>query len=285
MLSDTWKLDVHFEHVKGNHQYRRYEYVGGVTLPADSPDISDFRTDNRSRYDGVTFVIQHRFSNRFELSADYTLASAATWGATVGEEFDYVNGVSNVRDAFGPGDYGPSGEDARHRFVIAGIVQLPFKFEFSMLSQFESARPFTLTTPVDVNGDGVIGNDRAVVNGVQTSLDEFRGTPYYQTDVRVTRKISLGERLSANLFAELFNLFNRTNPGNNYVTDISVLPIPPNELANATHICLNTACTSLAPITSLNQLKVPAGALGDFFGPGTTVGIPFAAQLGVRFVF
>jgi len=32
----------------------------------------------------------------------------------------------------------------------------------------------------------------------------------------------------------------------------------------------------------LNQLKVPAGALGDFFGPGTTVGVPFAAQIGVR---
>jgi hypothetical protein len=29
----------------------------------------------------------------------------------------------------------------------------------------------------------------------------------------------------------------------------------------------------------------PAGGLGDFFGPGTTVGIPFAAQLGVRVNF
>ena len=284
-LSNTWTLDVHFEHVKGNHQYRRYEYVGGVTLPADAPNISDFRADNRSRYDGVTFLIRHRFSNRFELSADYTLANAATWGATVGELFDYVNGVSNVRNSFGPGDYGPSGEDVRHRVVIAGILQLPFKFEVSMLSQWESARPFTLTTPVDVNGDGVVGNDRAVINGVQTSLDEFRGTPYYQTDLRVTRKLTMNERFSANLFAELFNVFNRTNPGNNFVPDISVLPVPPDELGNATHLCLNAACTSLAPITSLNQLKVPAGALGDFFGPGTTVGIPFAAQLGVRLIF
>jgi hypothetical protein len=25
--------------------------------------------------------------------------------------------------------------------------------------------------------------------------------------------------------------------------------------------------------------------LGDFFGPGTTVGIPFAAQVGVRVTF
>ena len=123
------------------------------------------------------------------------------------------------------------------------------------------------------------------IGTLQTSLDEFRGTPYYQTDLRVTRKLTMNERFSANLFAELFNVFNRTNPGNNFVPDISVLPVPPDELGNATHLCLNAACTSLAPITSLNQLKVPAGALGDFFGPGTTVGIPFAAQLGVRLIF
>ena len=54
-------------------------------------------------------------------------------------------------------------------------------------------------------------------------------------------------------------------------------------LANATALCPTPACN--VPITSLNQLLVPAGALGDFFGPGTTVGIPFAAQLGVRVTF
>jgi hypothetical protein len=41
----------------------------------------------------------------------------------------------------------------------------------------------------------------------------------------------------------------------------------------------------MQPITSINQLRVPGGALGDFFGPGTTVGIPLAAQLGVRVNF
>jgi len=39
------------------------------------------------------------------------------------------------------------------------------------------------------------------------------------------------------------------------------------------------------PVTSGKQLLVPAGALGDFFGPGTTVGIPLAAQLGVKLTF
>ena len=59
-----------------------------------------------------------------------------------------------------------------------------------------------------------------------------------------------------------------------------------NDLANATAICQDPpACSTFVPITSFKQLLVPAGGLGDFFGPGTTVGIPFAAQLGVRVNF
>ena len=47
----------------------------------------------------------------------------------------------------------------------------------------------------------------------------------------------------------------------------------------------NKIITTTEPINSPNQLRVPGGALGDFFGPGTTVGIPFATQVGVRISF
>jgi hypothetical protein len=85
----------------------------------------------------------------------------------------------------------------------------------------------------------------------------------------------------------MFNLFNRNNPGANYVTNIAALPVPTEQAqaGNVTDICTNAACTTTTPITSLNQLSVPSGGLGDFFGPGTTVGIPFAAQFGVRLSF
>jgi hypothetical protein len=65
------------------------------------------------------------------------------------------------------------------------------------------------------------------------------------------------------------------------------LPVPPGEVAagNVTDLCLNADCSATRPIRSLKDLRLPGGALGDFFGPGTTVGIPFAAQLGVRFSF
>jgi hypothetical protein len=282
----NWRIGITFEHQQGVHQYRRYEYVAGFTLPIASPNISLFRADNRSSYNGLAVQLQHRFSNRFELTANYVLASATTWGAVVGELFDYVNGVSDPLNAFGPGDHGPSGEDIRHRFVLIGTLQLPWRFELSTLSQFESARPFTMATPADILNDGFSGNDRAVVNGVQTSLDQFRGTPFYQVDLRVSRNIALGERVTLRPFAEFFNLFNRQNPGNNYVGDISALPTAVTSLTNATAFCLDgPACTQTAPITSYQQLRAPAGALGDFFGPGTTVGIPFAAQLGVKLSF
>ena len=160
-FAKTWRLNINYEHQQGVHQYRRYEYVAqdpdaapNGTLPATAPDISVFRTDNRSAYDGVSIALNHSFSNRFEMTAHYTLANATTWGANVGELFDYVNGVTNANNPFGPGDHGPSGEDVRHRFVLAGVLHLPGKFEVSTLSQFESARPYTLGTGTDINGDG-----------------------------------------------------------------------------------------------------------------------------------
>jgi len=162
-------------------------------------------------------------------------------------------------------------------------VYIPGGLQVSTLIQAESARPITLTTPVDVNGFGDAVNNRAVVNGVQTTLDQFRGTPYVQVDLRVTRPFQVKERWQIMPFVEFFNLFNRNNPGANYVTDISALPTPVNNLYNATALCPTPACN--VPITNPNQLLGPAGALGDFFGPGTTVGIPFAAQLGVRVTF
>ena len=273
-INAHWTVSADYTHEQGNHSYRRYDYTPGLNIDANAPALAVFRSDNRSSFDSLAIVLQGSVTQRFNLIAHYTLASAKTWGCTLGELFDYVNGVCDPLNPFGPGDYGPSGEDIRHRFVLGGMFHAPGGIEVSTLTQAESARPFTLTTPV---------GDRAMVNGVKTSLDQVRGTPYIQIDLRASRPIKIGEHATVTPFAEFFNLFNRNNPGANYVTDISALPIPVNNLANATALCPDPNCS--VPIKSLKQLLAPAGGLGDFFGPGTTVGIPFAAQLGVRVNF
>jgi len=97
--------------------------------------------------------------------------------------------------------------------------------------------------------------------------------------------IKIRDRFTATPFIEFFNLFNRNNPGANYVTNVAAFPNPVNNVDNVTSICSDPQCSSMVPVTSAKQLRFAAGALGDFFGPGTTVGIPFAAQVGARFTF
>jgi hypothetical protein len=60
------------------------------------------------------------------------------------------------------------------------------------------------------------------------------------------------------------------------------------ESGNAPTICLDfptCAPGEQVPVTSFKQLEIPAGGQGDLSGPGTTVGTPLAAQLGVRVNF
>jgi hypothetical protein len=260
----NWILGADYTLETGMHGYRRYNF----------PNVTVFRTDNRSSYKAFAVHLQGNVSHRLNLVANYTLSSAKTWGCQIGELFDYVNGVCDPFNAFAAGDYGPSGEDVRHRFVVAGTVHVPAGLDVTFLSQAETARPITLTTPA---------GDRVVINGVKATLDQFRGTPYLQTDLRVSRPVMFRETWSLTPFIEFFNVFNRNNPGNNYVGNISALPVPVNDLANVTALCPTPSCS--VPVTSGKQLLVPSGALGDFFGPGTTVGIPFAAQLGLKLKF
>ncbi len=295
VFDDHWIVSADYTHEEGNHGYRAYGYTSGVNLftplisvsdpnyAADQasvvPNLNLFKSDNRSSYNALMLHLQGNVSQRFSLIANYTLSRAETWGCVLGELFDYVNGVCNPLNPFGPGDYGPSGENVTHRFVLAGTLHLPGGFELSTLTQAESARPFTITTADN--------SQRISVNGVPTTLDEFRGTPYVQADLRVSRPFLFGERWAVVPFVEFFNLFNRNNSGANYIANIASLPVPAadQQSGNVTAICTNAACTATRPVTGLQQLAIPAGALGDFFGPGTTVGVPFAAQIGARVTF
>jgi hypothetical protein len=310
-FNQHWLVSADYVHEQGNHGYRGFPYASGTNLftplisPSEPPteyvadqqavvpNVNVFESDNRSSYNGLLLHMQANM-NRFDLVANYQLSKAETWGCLLGELFDYVDGVcpnqpnqpnAGLLNAFGQGDYGPSGEDVRHRFVLAGTFHIPGGFELSTINQVESARPITITNANNT--------DRIYVNGAYTGLDIFRGTPYIQSDLRVTRPFRIKERWQVDPFIEFFNLFNRNNPGANFAVNVAQLPVPAPQMApdpvtgitNVTSLCANANCTQTRPITSLKQLEIPEGALGDFFGPGTTVGIPFAAQLGVRVTF
>ena len=325
-FNEHWLVSADYVHEQGNHGYRAFPYSSAPTdagvptitsplIPASDstdqqalvPNVNVFESDNRSSYNALMLHMQANM-RRFSLVANYQFSKAQTWGCLLGELFDYVDGVCQVPvgapynfpdagqlNAFGPGDYGPSGEDVRHRFVLAGTLHLPGGIELSTINQVESARPITITSADNTGRIFVQFSGQS--QPTYTGLDIFRGTPYIQSDLRVTRPIKIGERWEINPFAEFFNIFNRNNPGANYAVNVVQLPVPMHETVpngNGQTI-VSTYCpggtpetctdASAVPVTSLKQLEIPEGALGDFFGPGTTVGIPFAAQLGVRVTF
>ena len=313
-FNQHWLASADYTHEQGNHGYRAFPYTSGADIftplisasdpdyAADQanvvPNVNVFESDNRSSYNALMLHLQanHRL---FSMVANYQFSKAQTWGCLLGELFDYVDGVcvnpnTGLLDAFGPGDYGPSGEDVRHRLVLAGTVHIRGGFELSTVNQLESARPITITNADNTGRIFVQLNNGAAT---YTSLDEFRGTPYLQSDLRVAHPFNIRERWQINPFVEFFNLFNRSNPGANYAVNVVQLPVPASQMApNAngqtvvSNVCPgatpgNCTLASSVPLTSLKQLEIPEGALGDFFGPGTTVGIPFAAQIGVRATF
>jgi hypothetical protein len=144
------------------------------------------------------------------------------------------------------GSRGPSDFDARHRFVVSAIYELPFRgnrlvegWQLSAIAQSQSGNPLNVvTTNSTVNG--VAGTLRPDVNGPIDILNQVDawfdtsvfipvarpgnlgrnvviGPAFHNTDFSVTKTTKVGENMKLELRAEVFDLFNHANfgqPGN-----------------------------------------------------------------------
>jgi hypothetical protein len=263
-------------------------------------------SNSRSRYDSLTIELKRRFANRFQFGASYVFSKAR---AMFGQAADFGNrsqGVcpgcvdpqqSAVVGTASPQNYGFSSEDERHRFVFNGILELPWGFRLSGVVQASSARPYTLVSGRDINGDGV-NNDfySNVVSGdpifdplgrgdarFAIGPNTLRGEPYYQTNIRVEDVISLGERFKLEVIADLFNIFNRDNFGDTY--EGNMRSIGYGTTVPGAGNCATFGVTNCVYATDREQVRKQTGLFGGGFGGAGTIGIPFQAQLGLRLRF
>jgi hypothetical protein len=211
--------------------------------------ITVAQSDGRSRYDAFTASFKKRYANKYQLNAHYTLSKAQAWFGAIG---DFGLQPQNLFNKWDPINFGPTGEDERHRFVLSGIFDLPMGFQVAPIFQLASARPYSIfpSCGCDINKDGVT-NDRESVNpGVddQHKLppNTLRGDSFSQLNVRLSKFFKWGENKKLGLFFEAFNVFNTGNYGNQFQ---------------------NTTGTP------------------DFGKPINFFGVPFQAQLGARFSF
>jgi hypothetical protein len=79
-------------------------------------------------------------------------------------------------------------------------------FQLATIVNLNSGRPYDLNTGVDLNNDGK-SEDRPLGLGRNAGITRGQAV----TDLRLSRTLKIKERVSAQLFVEAFNLFNRVN--------------------------------------------------------------------------
>jgi carboxypeptidase family protein/TonB-dependent receptor-like protein len=156
---------------------------------------------NRIHLNALSLHLERRFAKRVGFNASYTLGKVESWSTGT-----FGTLPTNAYSKFNALDFGPYDNDVRHRFTGNLTYQLPLNFNVATIVMANSAPPYNQTTGIDDNLDFVI-NDRP--QGVR--FNSLRADKFFTTDLRLSKKISLGESRSVELMWEMFNLFNTAN--------------------------------------------------------------------------
>jgi len=218
------------------------------TLSASSPilpgaalgNITQVESSGISSYNALWVSANQRLSRGLQFNAAYTWSKSLDYNSLSSQGIVVQNSYALS------GDRGVSDFDARHRFVVSAIYELPFSgnqfvqsWQLATIVQSQSGSPVNIvTTNSTVNG--VVNTLRPDVNGpitiigdverwfdtsVFTSATHFGnvgrnvivGPGFNNIDFSVIKTFELGETARLQWRSEIFDLFNHANfgrPGN-----------------------------------------------------------------------
>jgi Carboxypeptidase regulatory-like domain len=247
--------------------------------------------DRKSNYNGLQLALTKRFSRGFQVSSNYTLSKvvgdfAGERQLTGGELIPYFMYQDPALM------WGPLDQDHRHRFTTSWVMDLPGQnlsgpirfvlggWQWSGVMQYQTGRPFTVTSGTDNSLDG-IGNDRAKLTGADYNAipataclncvwyfnpaafatndlgtfgnvgkGAYYGPSLHSWDMGLSKNFRFNAASYVQARVEFFNIFNQVNLDNP-----------------------NTAVNNQATLGRITQTL--AGGLGD----------PRILQFGLKFVF
>jgi hypothetical protein len=291
-FAKDWVLKVDGIHDLGTHFIIGVP-VGSVFNPASGgPEtVTDLQSSVNTHYDALWAVVDHRFSKHFQFHSAYTFSKALNYANYDQIPFGYPPvDPTNLRR-----EYGFAPNDQTHRLVLQGTADLPFHLRFSPLWTYGSGVPMDILlgdgsglrvpglsrnaggrqfhTGTELNAFLTQLNAEGAVNGSlgtplpMVSPDARFNDTFNSFDLRLSREFHLGERFHLQAFAEVFNLFNKTNilgtSNANYSGFFNVL-VPDRSNPNLA-----------------SDFGRPASEAGGVFGSGG----PRAFQLAVKFAF
>ena len=207
-------------------------------------NINYVDSGSNSNYNALWLTVRKRLSHNFQFDTSYTYSKSLDDNSLTSITSPSVQDSFNIR-----GDYGPSDFDARHRVVLNGIYDLPFKghrasegWELGLIFQAQSGNPLNVITSnaaftgnqtvrPDVSGPVVITGkpEQWFANplvfgfpGIGTTVTHFgnlsrnavSGPNYVDADFDVIKTTKLTESTNLQFRAEAYNILNRANFGN-----------------------------------------------------------------------
>jgi hypothetical protein len=160
-----------------------------------------------SLYEGGILEVKKRFSDHYTVFGSYTYSKA--FDTSTDFNTDY-----GPQDPTNLGlDRGLSEFDQRHKVVVAGVFDSPWKetilsgFQLAPIFSYNSGHPFNLLAGGEVNGNNHTTNQRPI----GAPRDAGLGPDLITFDMRLTWQHKLSENMNLQFTAEGFNIANRTN--------------------------------------------------------------------------
>jgi hypothetical protein len=130
--------------------------AGSIAPGTNLGNITQWESVGNSEYNGLWITATKRLARGLQFNTSYTFSKSMdetsynTPQNISGSVATPMQDSTNLR-----ADHAPSDFDARHRFVISAIYQLPFKgnravegWQFSLINQLQSGNPLTINTTV-----------------------------------------------------------------------------------------------------------------------------------------
>ncbi len=225
---------------------RPYRALSANSIDAGLPlgNITVYESVANSSYQALWVTVQKQYSAGLQFSGSYT------WSKSIDENSRNIQGVV-VQDSYNlHGDRGLSDYDARHRLVLSGVYDLPFRanrlvsgWQLSLIQTLQSGNPINFHTNFNtLTGAGTL---RPVVNGpVLTGYSPARngsatfvsyvspsafpqqsnvfgnlgrnvviGPGFANLDLSLVKNVKLYERATLQIRGDAFDLLNQTNFG------------------------------------------------------------------------
>jgi len=219
---------------------RPFTTLGGTILPGVGiGNVLEVDSSGNSSYNALWLTLNKRTTRGLQFNASYTFSksidynSLSSQGVVVQDSYNLVN------------DRGLSDFDARHRFVVNAIYDLPFRgnrlvqgWQIGVISQAQTSNPLNILTAntgftgnrtvrPDVTGPIVITGNPAQWFADPTVFtagasphfgnlgrNAVTGPNFVNTDFSVIKNTKVTERLNTQLRVEMFDIFNHPNFGN-----------------------------------------------------------------------